>query len=393
MKTAIEYKLEEIQLILLNKKINKIGLLGGDLGCLLFHYHYYVYSKNENSFATIQVQLDRILKKFVKCNFTFCSGIAGFGWLLNYFFKEKFLDSKPDEIFTYMDSIIGKWMISEIEKGNYDFMHGSGGVAVYFLSKLSDLQSKLFLERFVKCLYNACVKAEDGSIKWESIVNFENNQKGYGISLSHGISSIMNVLCKLYKKNIYKDTCCELIYGALKYIMKQKLPIGKFNSIYPSWSLESSTKLYGSRLSWCYGDLGIAVTFWNVAQILNDKMLEKESIDILMFSSKRRDLMINSVFDAGICHGTAGISHIFKRMYFNTKIPEFNEAANYWLGKTLEFSKYVDGFAGFKSFCPVNRGGLKPMINLLEGISGIGLALLSNISENEPTWDECLLLS
>ena len=80
-------------------------------------------------------------------------------------------------------------------------------------------------------------------------------------------------------------------------------------------------------------------------------------------------------------------------MYFNTNIPEFNDAANYWIEKTLKFAKFKDGFAGYKAWYPESKGGSKPVISLLEGISGIGLALLSNITEEESVWDECLLLS
>ena len=56
----------------------------------------------------------------------------------------------------------------------------------------------------------------------------------------------------------------------------------------------------------------------------------------------------------------------------------------------LKMAKFKDGLAGYKMW---NIDNYKNESNLLEGIAGIGLALLSSISDEDPSWDECLLLS
>ncbi|MBW6533562.1 MAG: lanthionine synthetase C family protein [Mariniphaga sp.] len=393
MTNNIQEKIEEIWYLIKSKEVNKIGLFGGELGSLLFFFNYFKFFRKKTSLEYIENNLNILFSTPAPNQFSFSSGYAGLGWLMEYFYRGGVLKTPPNELFAHIDPFLGKWMINEMEKGNYDFLHGACGTALYFIAGLPHGKSELYLNDFVIKLNHKAVREIDGSVKWEVVLNFKSFQKGYNISLSHGIPSIINILCKLYKLNICRDVCFDLLAGAIKYIQKQKLPQKKFISIYPSWALESTTALNSSRLAWCYGDLGIAVTFWNAAQVLNDKELESESIEILLHSCKRLDLKSNHVIDAVICHGSAGISHIFKRMYVNTKIPEFNEAANYWIEKTLEFAKYNDGFAGYKAWYPESRGGLKPVLSLLEGISGIGLALLSNISEEEPVWDECLLLS
>jgi lantibiotic biosynthesis protein len=79
-------------------------------------------------------------------------------------------------------------------------------------------------------------------------------------------------------------------------------------------------------------------------------------------------------------------------MYWETKNSVFKETANYWIEQTLKMATFEDGLAGFKTW----RGDTKEWINdygFLEGIAGIGLALLSHISDEEPTWDRCLLMS
>ena len=110
-------------------------------------------------------------------------------------------------------------------------------------------------------------------------------------------------------------------------------------------------------------------------------------------AEERKSLEENNVVDAGLCHGTAGIGHVFYRMWWNTKMPEFKKAANYWFEQTLKMAKFEDGLAGFKAWHTPEYGGWVNTYGILEGIAGIGLALLSYYHEIEPTWDECLLLS
>lgn len=391
----MEKKLDEhIKLIVDGIKdieIRHMGLLTGDLGSLLLCFEYFRITGNQNvlNFAMDELRLLRFNN--IKCS-NFSQGIAGMGWLLNYFYRFGYLGKDSMSWMPFVDCFLAKWMLEEVDNDNYDFLYGAGGVAFYFINRLQNKETEIYLEQFVNLLCKKCIDNKDGSKKWISTLDDKKTKRGYNIGLSHGIASIINILCKIYLNDICPNQCKELIIGAISYVRKQKLPEGLYNSLFSNWALESTNQLCGSRLAWCYGDLGIAVTFWNASQILNDKDLEKESIEILIHSSKRKDLTKNFVSDAGICHGTSGISHIFRRMYFNTNILEFNDTANYWIGKTLELTKLDNGFAEYKVWYQTNNRGSKPFLGLLEGVSGIGLALLSNISKDTPIWDECLLL-
>ena len=76
------------------------------------------------------------------------------------------------------------------------------------------------------------------------------------------------------------------------------------------------------------------------------------------------------------------------RSYLYTNIEEFKECSEYWLEQILLIAKYKDGIIGYK----FNMNDLS--IDLLNGISRIGLVLLSFLSDDRSqSWDECLLLS
>ena len=96
------------------------------------------------------------------------------------------------------------------------------------------------------------------------------------------------------------------------------------------------------------------------------------------------------VNDCGLCHGSAGIAMMFRRFYLETQEKIFHDAWNYWIDFTLNFRRFDDGAAGFKTF---KLQEWRIDFSLLTGISGIGLSLLSYIQDDLQEWDELLLLS
>jgi hypothetical protein len=77
-------------------------------------------------------------------------------------------------------------------------------------------------------------------------------------------------------------------------------------------------------------------------------------------------------------------------MFLETCRNEFKDTTSYWIQQTLNFSCFEDGLAGYKTW---EKDGWKCSYSLLEGISGIGLVLLSYLENSQQTWDEIFLLS
>jgi len=149
----------------------------------------------------------------------------------------------------------------------------------------------------------------------------------------------------------------------------------------------------GSRLAWCYGDLGIASALFFASKATSNKEWEEKAIEILKYSTKRLDLTENSVSDAALCHGTAGIAHIYGRIYNYTKIIDFQHSAEYWFNEALKMAKFFHGIAGYLSPNSDTNSNYVKQTGFLEGAAGIGLAMLAAVSDSEPSWDEALLLS
>ena len=373
-----------------------IGFLSGKSGIVLF-YFYYSKLLNNNIYAekgwNIITEIINTINEGYSYH-TFSSGIVGFCWMMKHFVQNGFITEKDIAFLDDLDEYHYKKMMQDIKSENYDFLHGALGNGFYFLNHLNNPKSKEYLIQLIDELDKISIKDKDGTIKWESIVfdMEEKPQKVFNLCLSHGIASIIVFLSKLYSKNIHTEKVLMLLTGAVNFILNNKLDITIYESNFPSWVCENE-KPQKSRLAWCYGDLGIAIALYQASQATSNNAWKNIALEILHHSTLRKDLKKEGVIDAGICHGTAGIAHIYNRMYYNSKIIEFKEAKNYWIEETIKMAKFEDGLAGYKAWQTEKYGGWKNEYGILEGIAGIGLALILAVSDIEPKWDECLLLS
>jgi len=373
-----------------------IGLHGGTSGIALFiAYYYRIIQKktkvNQRVFDILEHNVKLINSGYRQ--HTISNGISGFGWLCEYLRKLGMLKREDIEFLDDLDPFLYQVMIANIQQGKYDFLHGALGVASYFTSRFDKKEVSEYIEKLLVELEKSGIHCENDAVKWESVLNTETGKKGYNISLSHGISSIAAFLIKLHQLNFEMERVEKLLRRTINYILDQIIYTEGVISYFPSYSKDSDLERLYSRLGWCYGDLGIAHILWQASIVQDNKDLENTALKILLHNCSRRDLQKNFINDAGLCHGSSGVAHIFWNLFLNTEIQEFKEVTDYWLHVTLQMAKYDDGLAGFKVWRREEDGGSSQSYNFLEGISGIGLFLLSYFKSKETTWDNCLMLS
>ena len=123
---------------------------------------------------------------------------------------------------------------------------------------------------------------------------------------------------------------------------------------------------------------------------------EREALDVALAATTRPDAT-SGIRDAGLCHGAAGLAHLFNRMYQTTGEERLAEAARFWFQRALDLRLPGQGVGGFRSWGTIGEGindlGWRDEPGFLEGSSGVGLALLGAVSEVEPAWDRVLAIS
>ncbi|WP_160137236.1 lanthionine synthetase C family protein [Chryseobacterium sp. c4a] len=385
---TIERVLLQIALRIVNKNKNSdLGLLSGSMGEILFLHEY---SKiNHHYKEYIPDHIDHLFESIEQGNvfYSYCSGLAGVCLGIDYIESQT---NTAYERFDFVDDQIHSWLISQLDScikaKNYDFLHGALGIGFYFLErcKEGDLSSEKALHHLLEFLNDSAIQ-ENNTIKWE------NEKHEVNISMSHGMVSIILFLLEVYKADFQTEyNISRLIKGAVGFILTQEIDPAFYHSYFPFTSIENEKEhLNGSRLSWCYGDLGIAIMLRKVSEVFNNHLWREKSTEILEFSTQRTDADIR-VLDAGICHGSSGVALVFYNEFLQTGNEKYAKAAKHWIDITFDYYKEDPEHFSRVAYDPVNKEYTNKS-SLLEGTCGVGLVLLSMI-ENKTDWPKFLLL-
>ncbi|MBK1894469.1 lanthionine synthetase LanC family protein [Chryseobacterium paridis] len=366
-------------------------------GICLFYFYYGKTFNDSKSLDKGNILVDHILegiKTNIKYNnYRFSTGVSGLGWLLKFLHKEEFIDFEVEDALSDLDEYIYKYAIEEINRGNYDFLHGAIGALYYFTEGahttneyIENITSKVTLGNEIT-IYNKPYWPSfnvSESKRHDDILNF---------GLSHGQPAIVSVLSKIYElnsSNELKILLSDATYAMLDFKFKTKR-----NSLFPT--MTSATEdieqnmSKGSRLGWCYGDLGMGVSLWDVGKAIQNEDFKKIALDCINFSAPKRDLNLNSIKDAGVCHGSSGVMYIFNKFSYLNKEVDYSETVEYWKNVTIEMihseqEKYTTGHSAWH-----NERGYYNDFGFLQGLSGIGLSLLSLI-DPDIKWGDVLLM-
>jgi hypothetical protein len=99
-----------------------------------------------------------------------------------------------------------------------------------------------------------------------------------------------------------------------------------------------------------------------------------------------RSLELAKVFDAGLCHGAAGLAHLLNRVYQSTGDRILGEGAKVWFARSLSMMEKRDNSGGILFWVD------EPLVwradrTLLNGATGLMLALTAAVSNVAPMWD------
>jgi hypothetical protein len=288
-----------------------------------------------------------------------------------------------------IDDVIDEVLGLEPWPGPFDLMRGLVGIGVYELARLPRPRAMRALERVVAQL---AAMAQEGSpgVTWlvrPGMVPVERARQfpdGYfDTGLSHGTGGVAAFLGRAAAAGV--DGAAGLRDAAVEWLVAHRVSRGGEAGDYPLLFGPGDDRV-GGRLAWCYGDAGLAVAFLAAGAIDEGTRLAKVAA--------RRSLDASGVIDAGLCHGSAGLGHVFNRLAQQTGDDEVAEAGRRWFDDALRRRTSSVEAAGFTAVMPDGEGGRVEVasVGLLEGAAGIGLALMAAIGGPEPEWDAAFLL-
>ena len=283
-------------------------------------------------------------------------------------------------------------------RGDYDLVSGLVGLGVYALERMPEPSAAGCLGQIVDRLAEIAVKTRDGTAwftapellpPWQREVAAD----GYfNVGLAHGVPGVVAVLAAAAAAGVRRARIRRLLPGVVRWLLSRRLA-SEDGCHFPAWDVPG-TESVACRAAWCYGSPGVAAALFAAARSTGEKAWEAEAVDIARAAAERRP-EASGVTDAGLCHGAAGLGHIFNRFWQATGDPAIRRAAAYWFDRALSMREPGEGPGGFFALEGLPGEGFKrdPSPALLGGAPGIALALLAATTSIEPAWDRMLLVS
>jgi lantibiotic modifying enzyme len=347
-----------------------------------------------------EVCLDRALEALEegRMGWGLFGGFSGIGWVSAHLEGRLYEAEGGEDLHEEIDGALAELVGGEPWAGHFDLISGLTGLGLYALERLPRPVAMELLEGVVTRLAEWAETRTEGVV-WktprERLPPHRRDDYPGGVidlGVAHGMAGVLPVLAGACRAGVAESTARPLLEGGIGWLLAQDLgDLGEGR--FPPWVAEEETP-QPTRLAWCYGDAGIAAALLWTARLVGEAAWDEAARDLARSAALRGEDTAG-VQDAGLCHGSAGLAHLFNRLFQVTGDRVVGEAARRWLARTLTTYRSEEALTGFLSLEPLPGGGegWTETAGFLTGAAGIGLALAAAISSVPPDWDRALLIA
>ncbi|MED1783829.1 lanthionine synthetase C family protein [Brevibacillus fortis] len=349
-----------------------------------------------------------------------CGGVAGicFATLVasrNREHYQRFLGQLDQLLATRTAVILEEEYVLDKKRGGsnphiYDAIKGVAGIGRYLLaSKQIDVLHSALQDVLRYLVYLSQPREYEDGIKipgWYLTQEMQYLDKdkqmypkgNFNVGLAHGIPGPLALLSLALREGVEVSGQREAIRNIAEWLVRWKEQDASGIMWRGRVKLEEElgeevlSQHSFRRDAWCYGTPGVARSLYLAGEALQDSAYCNLAIQAYEDVFKRSESDWNLYADT-FCHGKAGLLQMTLRMATTTDDERYQPHIAY-LAKCL-----VDNFNpslpfGYQDIEPNGDGkvGLNKA-GALEGAAGIGLALLSASSDQEPLWDQPFLLA
>ncbi len=381
-------KLEKITGIITDCNPVNDTLFGGELA--VAYYLYYLYEATDRD-EYAEAALDRVEKVLLgfnngKANLSgpyYCSGAAGLFYLLVLLVRKGLVGQDMKAELEQLGADLLECAVAGMENDYNDFIHGSFGLLHCFNHYAVCFGDDSFLQSFLRLVEKKYLLTDKPWIV--SAIGNANEKKIVNLGLSHGQAGFMILLMRAYTLGGIQERVKEKLLRNAHYLLgfKSDALAGTDCNFFPSF-VDPVTNKYttNNRLAWCYGDLGQVLFLHKAADFFNDAGFSAAANSICTASADRTSFDATLLEGAQICHGTGGVSHFYRLLGEISGLECCNNAAAFWMEQTINnIDRELE--------TDINPGS---RLNMVEGLPGIGLALMSYLAEKKLDWSSLILL-
>lgn len=380
-------------LALPERSVRDPSLANGNAGLSLAHAALHRIFPRAGHHARAEQTLDRAVSALARTVLppSLHSGFTGVAWVVEHTGGDP--DGDANEA---IDDALASHLDRTPWTDSYDLLKGMVGFGVYGLERFPRPGGRRIVELVVARLAETARRRRPGLAwwsdpEWVPAQYRRDPHLAWNLGVGHGVPAVVGFLAGAVRAGISPRVSRRLLDGAVAWLLAQELPrddAGFAFAVGPRVPREPA------RSAWCYGDPGVAGVLLAAARTVGERDWETHAVRIALRAAERPEADCR-VVDAGLCHGAAGLGHIYHRMYRTTGEPRLARAARRWLLHALDFRRKTDSIGGFASWSLDARGQVAWLADetFLTGIAGIALAFAAALDPADPTWDRVLLLS
>ena len=297
-------------------------------------------------------------------------GFTGVAWVVEHLTGGE-ADGEEEDVNEEIDAALLAILRRAPWRGEFDLLGGLVGWGVYALERLPRPVAAAMLPLIVDRL-GECAERRDRGVVWRDPGNAAREPDR---GMAHGAAGVIALLARMFREGAAGPAAASLLDEAVEGVLGRR------------------AEGEPGELAWCAGDAGLSVALLAAAGACGRDDW-KDAAGSLAAASAARCSEDAEGFDPALCHGTAGLSHLFHRLYHATDDPALLAAARRWMEHTLARWRPGEGIGGYRCLGRRADGGIGWIADpaFLGGAAGIGLALLAAISPVEPAWDRLLLV-
>ena len=329
------------------------------------------------------------------------SGFVGVAWVLDHLQHHELStveqdgseDVDPNE---QVDTVLRDYLSGERWNDGFDLITGLVGVGVYLADRLPRPVAREGFERAIFHLSKLARPLKPGVTWWTPpelllpVAREEFPEGHANLGVAHGVPAAIALVAQALGLGIRTEESSALLTASLAWLRAQKSTEESEGS-YFAYSCAPGKPGRAARAAWCYGVPGKSAALLCAAHWAKDPSLEREAIQIGLYAAQRSPEKCG-VVDVPLCHGAAGLAHLYNRIFQGTDDQRFHDAALMWFERALQMRREAEGIGGYPAWRPA-EGGWSADPSFLSGATGVALALVAAATDVEPSWDRLLLAS
>ncbi len=338
------------------------------------------------------------------------TGFTGIAWAVE--LVDRLLGTEGEDRNGDIDEALASLLPRYPQDAPYDLINGLTGLGVYALARWPRPGAASCLLGVVDQLARRAREDQDGIYwwtpsSWRGLRGERYRPAGVDLGVAHGIAGVIPFLARVHRLGLARPVVRPLLDGAVGWLLAHLVDTASGPTV--PYFVADGIEPGPARSAWCYGDPGVAMALLLAARDVGD-LAWAQTATGLALRAAARPAGQTGVTDAGLCHGSAGLAHLFNRFYQLTADQAFADAARFWVERTLELcsasapGESAPGADAPRTAAPGAAALARVPLaaapqpaysgpGLLEGAAGVALALAAAATTSEPVWDQMLLVS